>query len=243
MTSTVRRGDTDAAEPRWNLPVAFAQLLDAKSAEMALCGEVRYRLSSMESCTFTEVRDGPPGHACPSDEGVRAPTDASGVNTDGTASGYSLSLDKGPSALRQVAPPMPVLRQAPTISLSGDSRAVSRARAIARSSLTVIGWQGSVHAATEVLGRLAANAVEHAVTDPRGQKVAVALKINEHDQLVIDVHDPSPHFRDFEHALAGEQGRGLWEMQRLGAHVTWFLPADGNGKVVRATMPPGLVEP
>ncbi|PZT70413.1 hypothetical protein DN402_08710 [Streptomyces sp. SW4] len=145
--------------------------------------------------------------------------------------------------MRQVAPPVPVLRQAPTISLPGDSRAVSRARTIARSSLTVIDWQGSVHAATEVLGRLVANAVQHAVTDSRGQKVTVVLKINERDQLIIDVYDPSPHFRDFERALAGEQGRGLWVVQRLGAEVTWFLPADDKGKVVRATMPLGPVEP
>jgi hypothetical protein len=141
-----------------------------------------------------------------------------------------------------VAAPTPVLREYPTISLPGNSGAVTRARTIARTGLTVIGWRGSVHAATEVLARLVQNAVDHAVTPRRGEQVSVDLRITETDRLIIDVTDPSPRFPDFEAALRGERGRGLWVVQQLRAEVTWFAPPNLRVKVVRATMTPGAVE-
>jgi anti-sigma regulatory factor (Ser/Thr protein kinase) len=216
--------------------------------------DICYRLYATRSHLITEVRDGSPdapvlGHASPTAESGRGLflVDAMaadwGVSPDGTTTWCSLPLRKGPTPMQPVAPPVPVLRQYPSISLPGDSRAVTRVRTIARAGLTVIGWKGAVNAATDVLAQLVDNAVEHAVTDARCQKLTVDLKINEVNQLLIDVHDPEPHFPDFEKALAGEQGRGLWEVQRLGAVVTWFVAPDGHGKIVRATLTPGPVEP
>lgn len=106
-----------------------------------------------------------------------------------------------------------------------------------------MGWQGSVHAASDVVGRLVQNGVEHGVGDRFDQRITVDLRLDEADHLVIDVRDPNPSFPDFERAQAGGVGRGLWEVRRLGAVVTRFLSPEGKGKTVRATMAPGPVQP
>ncbi|WP_079148505.1 ATP-binding protein [Streptomyces agglomeratus] len=131
-----------------------------------------------------------------------------------------------------------VLHESPPIDLPGNAHAAKQARAQARSQLTLLGWQGSIHVATDVLGRLVDNAVRHGMAE----RVKARLAITETQQLVIDVEDPTPQFLAFGAAVQGETGRGLWEAKRLGARVVWFLRNDA-GKTVRATLAPGPVEP
>ncbi|WP_338675860.1 hypothetical protein V1460_25035 [Streptomyces sp. SCSIO 30461] len=91
--------------------------------------------------------------------------------------------------------------------------------------------------ATAVLDRLVDNAVRHGVTPGSAdQSLAVRLRVAESERLLLDVEDPSPLFRDFEAALRGEQGRGLWETRRFGAEVAWFLRTGAVGKTVRAAL-------
>lgn len=201
-----------------------------------------------------EVRDGSPHlpvlrQAGPDDEDGRGLVivdelaDDWGTSLDGTRTWCSLALCKGPDPMQPAAAPVSVLRRYPLISLPGDPSAPSRARTITRCGLTAIGWQGDTHAATEVVARLVENAVAHGVMPNfAGEGITVLLSINEARQLVVDVSDPNPKFPNFDEALAGEQGRGRWEAQRLRAEVTWFTPPDLNGKTVRATMTPGPVD-
>ncbi|MGI5142627.1 ATP-binding protein [Streptomyces sp. CA-106110] len=139
------------------------------------------------------------------------------------------------------ATPVPVLREYPAIFLPGDPTAPRRARTRAREGLTVIGWQGDVVAATEVVAALVENAVTHAVMpDLLGEGVTVNLSITQDGRLIIDVLDPKPAFPDFERVRMAS-GCGLWHVQQLQAEVTWFTPPDCSGKTVRATMLPGPV--
>lgn len=108
--------------------------------------------------------------------------------------------------------------------------------------LTMLNWTGNQAAAVEVLARLAKNAVVHAapVTGTSAQ-MQVRLAVTEKDELLIDVSDPSPEFPDCAAAIRGEKGRGLWDVRRLGADVTWILSENGRGKTVRAHLLPGEV--
>ncbi|WP_048581661.1 ATP-binding protein [Streptomyces viridochromogenes] len=121
-------------------------------------------------------------------------------------------------------------------------RCLRKVKTDAFAYLTVLGWPGNVVAAVGVLARLAKNAIIHAA--PVGSASAemhVVLAVTEDDELRIDVHDPSPEFRDSAAALNGEKGRGLRDVRLLGAEVTWSLAEDGRSKTVRARMAPGEV--
>jgi anti-sigma regulatory factor (Ser/Thr protein kinase) len=268
-----RLTDTDAAWPRrirrivraglkyWGRPdlIDTAELLTTELVTNALRHgtgpEVGFRLFLRDGNIVIEVRDGSPElpvlrHASPTDEGgrglflVEAMADAWGVSSDGTTTWCSLSPCKGHAASMQpAAAPFPLLRAYPVIDLPGNDSAVTLARTVARSGLTVIGWRGSIHAATEVLARLVQNAVDHGLASDRaGSQISAQLSIDEEGRLRIDVTDPNPLFPDFDTALKGEQGRGMWEIQRLQGEVTWFAPPELTGKTVRATMTPGSVD-
>lgn len=250
-----------AALHRWKRPdlVTPEELLTTELVTNALRhghgAEIRYRLYLTAAGLVTEVRDGSAHlavlrHAAPHEEAgrglflVHAMADAWGVSADGATTWCVLSLHQGDDIPLAINPsPVPVARQYPTISLPGDGSAAIRARTIARTGLTVMGWQGSVHAASDVVGRLVQNGVEHGVGDRFDQQITVALRLDEADHLVIDVRDPNPSFPDFDSAQAGGEGRGLWEVRRLGAVVTYFLSPERKGKTVRATMAPGQVQP
>lgn len=117
-----------------------------------------------------------------------------------------------------------------------------RVRTDAFTFLTALGWPGSVVAAVGVLDRLARNAVIHAV--PVGAATArmdVLLAVAEDDELRIDVCDPLPAFPDSTDALNGERGRGLRDVRRMGADLSWSLSEDALSKTIRARMVPGEV--
>ncbi|MEV6786817.1 hypothetical protein [Streptomyces sp. NPDC051098] len=112
------------------------------------------------------------------------------------------------------------------------------ARLHGRTRLTMARWRGNQETAVVVAGLLTANAVVHANPGPLDDRRCLGLRlaVTEADELLIDVSDPLPHFPDFAAAAAGERGRGLWQVARLGCDLTWFLTDDGDGKVVRARM-------
>ncbi|MGW6479506.1 ATP-binding protein [Streptomyces sp. NPDC055059] len=144
--------------------------------------------------------------------------------------------------MQPAAATTPVLREMP-LTLAADASAVSMARIKGRSWLTMLNWPGSVHAATDVLHHLVDNAMRHGFrnrTDLPG--LDLCFRVTESHELLIDVMDPNPTFRDFDLAVGGELGRGLWAAQQAGARLTWFVGPDWNGKTVRATMQPSRVE-
>ncbi|MEW1700737.1 hypothetical protein [Streptomyces sp. NPDC091278] len=116
----------------------------------------------------------------------------------------------------------------------------------ARTQLTLLGWCGNQASAVNVLYVLIRNALRHGVIpgDPDHAKhgITVWLRVTETHVLHIDVTDPTPEFPDFGSAVAGECGRGLWGVKRLGAVVTWSRDPEHGGKTVRATMRPGPVD-
>jgi hypothetical protein len=114
-----------------------------------------------------------------------------------------------------------------------------------RRIVTVLGWRGDVLRAAEVVARLVDNGVRHGLPDslpPSELQLSLSIAIEASGSLVIDVSDLDPAFPDFDAAVRGEKGRGLWQVARLGARVTRFLPQEGPGKTVRATLAPGLVD-
>ncbi|MEU7028870.1 ATP-binding protein [Streptomyces sp. NPDC046275] len=170
---------------------------------------------------------------------IEALAHAWGVSQDRTTTWCALLLPGAPSE----TPPAPEAsaRQL-ELRLPGNISALSRANIQGRTYLTLLGWPGNQHAAVQVLYVLVHNALAHGITpgDP-GQTLTARLRVTETDELLIDVTDPSPHFPDFDKALAGERGRGLWEAQRLGARIDW-LPNAPHGKTVRALLQPGQAD-
>lgn len=241
----------------WRQPslVENAELLTSELVTNALRHgtgpDIGMRLYISGTHVVIEVRDGTPDlpvlrEAKPDDEDGRglalvdAVADAWGTSPDGARTWCSLPLCKGPDSEMQ-STPAPVLRQYPPISLPGDPSAVSRARTLTRSGLTVIGWLGDVHAATEVVAHLVENAVAYGVMpDFVGEGVAVVLCIDDAGQLVVDVTDPNPKFPGFEEALQ-ERGHSLCRIKQHGAKITWFMSSGVEGKTVRVTMTPGPV--
>ncbi|MFF8932298.1 ATP-binding protein [Streptomyces longwoodensis] len=121
---------------------------------------------------------------------------------------------------------------------------VRRLLVTVRSRLALRRWSGDIDTAAEVLARLAFNAVAHAQpADGTAAQMHVCLAFTDGGGLVIDVEDPSPGFPDAAAALRGQKGRGLREARQLGAHLEWFLAADGRRKTVRATLQPGQASP
>lgn len=122
-----------------------------------------------------------------------------------------------------------------------SSSASTSARIFAREWLTTFKWEGHVEGATTVVAALIDNAVAHAPRSSSYSNQTVGLRINltTDRALLIDVYDPLPDFPDFERAIGGEEGRGLWTAQHMGAELSWFL--CNHGKAVRAHLRPGPV--
>ncbi|WP_406379774.1 ATP-binding protein [Streptomyces sp. NBC_01618] len=124
--------------------------------------------------------------------------------------------------------------------LPADPSALKVARIDGRTILTTLRWHGNQHAAIDVLYVLVNNTLKHALSPGETrQGPEVWLRVTKAHDHLIDVTDLDPEFPNFDQAVAGELGHGLWGAKHLGAAITWF-PADG-GKTVRATMRPGRV--
>ncbi|MEU1592857.1 ATP-binding protein [Streptomyces sp. NPDC005708] len=250
-----------AALRLWHQPdlVETAELLTSELVTNAFRHgtgpDVGVRLYLSVTHLVIEVRDGSPvrpalRQANPDDEDGRglalvdALADAWGTSEDGTQTWCSLSLHEGPDEPMQLtaAHPVPVLRAYPAIALPGDQSAPLRARTVARTGITVIGWQGDVRTATDVVGALVDNAVAHGVSpDFTGEGITLCLSLTEDGQLLVEVTDPNPKFPNFESALQ-DPGGTLWRIQQHRAEITWFNPADFTGKTVRVAMTPGPVD-
>jgi hypothetical protein len=161
-----------------------------------------------------------------------------------------------PQLLRTVQPPVedvgtdlvPVARTSPIVvtlrtELPGDISAVRAARMWIRTIIPALRWVGSIVQAAEVVARLVDNAVRHGMPDhATTQTFLLRTAVNAAGDLIIDVSDLNPSFPDFDAAVRGEKGRGLWQVAHLGARVVRFLPHEGVGKTVRAVLPPGPVD-
>ncbi|MFG2631809.1 ATP-binding protein [Streptomyces sp. NPDC048473] len=170
---------------------------------------------------------------------AQAPTTALNVSIERCPGPLPDGLTEGPTTMEPAAAPPLVLREARLL-LPADPSALKVARISGRTMLTMLSWHGNQHAAIDVLYVLVNNALKHAFSPgetPQGPEVW--LRVTEAHDLIIDVTDLDPEFPDFDQAVAGELGHGLWGAKHLGAAITWF-PADA-GKTVRATMRPGRV--
>ncbi|MER5376249.1 ATP-binding protein [Streptomyces sp. NPDC002553] len=161
-----------------------------------------------------------------------------------------------PQLLRTVQPPVedvaaclvPVSRPSPIVvtlqtELPGDISAVRAARWWTRSIFPALRWAGPVVQAVEVVALLVDNAVRHGTPEyAETQTLLLRTAVNAAGDLIIDVSDLNPSFRDFDAAARGERGRGLAQVAGLGARVTWFLHHEGPGKTVRAVLPAGPVD-
>ncbi|MDN5385553.1 MULTISPECIES: ATP-binding protein [Streptomyces] len=128
-----------------------------------------------------------------------------------------------------------------TTQLPGAPRALITARTWTRQMVTILGWPGDVQQAVDVVSRLVDNGVQHGVpsTAPLCERqLTLSVALDESGALLIDVADMDPAFPDFDAAVRGEKGRGLWQVACLGARVTWFLHHAGTGKTVRAALAP-----
>ncbi|WP_019982765.1 MULTISPECIES: ATP-binding protein [unclassified Streptomyces] len=214
--------------------------------------DVGFRIYIRDDRLVIEARDGSTARpelraASPDDESGRglllvdAMAAAWGVSEDGTTTWCTLPLTEGTPEMEPAATTAPVLRELP-LKLPADSSAVNLARLQARTLLTVLNWPGNQPAAIDVIHTLVDNAVQHGLTPGKaGQRLSGTLSVTEAHELLIDVMDPNPTFPEFDKAVAGELGRGLWAIGQLGATLSWFVMPEFDGKTVRATMRPGQV--
>ncbi|MFJ9821165.1 ATP-binding protein [Streptomyces sp. NPDC101151] len=127
-----------------------------------------------------------------------------------------------------------------TAELHGDLSAVFMARVWTRTTLGAMRWAGDIDRAVETASRLVDNALRHGTPDniPVDQRrISLSAALTDLGALVLDVPDLTPAFPDFDAAVRGERGRGLWTIARLGVRIAWFLPHEGDGKTVRAVIP------
>lgn len=214
--------------------------------------DIRVRLYFARGSCVIAVHDGSvtpplPRKAAATDESGRglvlvdALADAWGVSPDGTTTWCSLSLNKGAAEMEPAAATPLVSRQT-QLQLPPDPSALKMARINGRTKLTMLNWQGNQHGAVNVLYVLVNNALRHGLPPGTTQGPEIWLRITETHDLIIDVTDPDPTFPDFDLAIAGHLGQGLWGARQLGASITWF-PDGERGKTVRATMRPSPVQP
>ncbi|MEU8975915.1 hypothetical protein AB0D11_43185 [Streptomyces monashensis] len=127
-----------------------------------------------------------------------------------------------------------------TAELHGDRSAVFMSRVWTRTTLVAMRWAGDIERAVETACRLVDNAVRHGTPDNipvDRRRISLSAALTDKGGLVLDVPDLTPAFPDFDAAVRGERGCGLWTIARLGVRVEWFLPHEGEGKTVRAVLP------
>ncbi len=196
------------------------------------------------SSTRPELR-----HAGLDDEGgrglllVESLAEEWGVSDDGTTTWCTLPLTEGPEEMQPAAATTPVFREI-RLELPADPSASGLARIQARTMLAMAAWPGNQRHAIDVLHTLVENAVQHALAPGKAdQPFGACLRFTETDELLIDVTDPVPHFPDFDQAVAGESGGGLWEIAQEGVELSWFVASsEFDAKTVRAVVRPGPVD-
>lgn len=133
-------------------------------------------------------------------------------------------------------PPAPIIRQARwTIRSVRAPQDAQSARVQAWTCLALFGWPGPVPSAIAILDHLVRNASEFGRC--QGEIIEVQIARTENDDLLIDVIDCHSAFPDFERAVAGHLGQGLWRIAQHGASLSWH-PHKG-GKTVRAVLGSG----
>jgi anti-sigma regulatory factor (Ser/Thr protein kinase) len=168
---------------------------------------------------------------------VGAMADSWGVSPDGKTTWCTLSSAED---VPETVPVVDIVKQA-KVPVTHSSYAGGSARIAGRTLLTRMGWSGPQNTAVDVLYVLVQNAVQHGLPKKSvGKSMDVWFRITSANELLIDVKDTTAGFPDFEAAIRGELGRGLWGAQRLGAVISWF--PENDGKVVRATLTPGPVD-
>ncbi|MHC3456069.1 ATP-binding protein [Streptomyces prasinus] len=249
-----------AALNHWGRPdlAETAELLTTELATNAFRhgsgSDVDFRIYLEDDRLLIEVKDGSPLRpvprcAGPDDENgrglllVAALAKSWGVSDDGTTTWCSLPLNEGPpDNMDSAAVTAPVSREIP-LQLPANPSAATHARISARSTLTMLNWPGDIHAAIAVLHHLVDNAVRHGLTPGKAdQSLGARLSITEDHELLIDVTDPNPKFPNFLDAVAGLDGRGLWNAGQLGARLSMSVTSDFAGKTVRAVLKPGRVD-
>ncbi|WP_432016504.1 ATP-binding protein [Streptomyces hydrogenans] len=243
----------------WRLPsmVETAELLLTELVTNAFlhadAPTVGVRVYRQGDLLMIEVNDGTPQAPLPRPAGflsehgrgmliVDALAKSWGVSEDHMTTWCSLSLPQDLSKTDPApAAAAPVQRET-ELHLPCNPAALGLASIQGRTQLALLGWPGNQHAAVQVLYALVRNALAYGITPGQpGQFLTAALRVTEADELLIDVTDPNPTFPDFDKAIVGELGQGLWEAQRLGATIDWFLSA-APGKTVRAVMQPEQAE-
>ncbi|GAA3386425.1 ATP-binding protein [Streptomyces racemochromogenes] len=105
--------------------------------------------------------------------------------------------------------------------------------------LTALRYQGNVRVAVEVLNVLVDNALRHGtpMPAPDGARIGIRLALISCGGLAIEVRDLVGAFPQFDAAVRGEFGRGLWAAGRAGAQFSWCLHDGADSKTVRAELP------
>ncbi|MCZ4603491.1 ATP-binding protein [Streptomyces sp. Lzd4kr] len=155
-----------------------------------------------------------------------------------------MTVEPRPLVLDPAETGAPIVRSFAT-QLPADPRALHMSRTWTRRVVTILGWHGDILRAVEAVSRLVDNGLKHGIPDGvplSEQKLTLAAAIDEAGALVIDVSDLNAAFPDFQAAVLGEKGRGLWQVAFLGARVTRFVPHEGTGKTVRAVLAPGPMD-
>lgn len=119
-------------------------------------------------------------------------------------------------------------------------RVVSLARLHTRRLVERVGWTGDADVVVLVVSELVTNAVRYARVP--GRVLTLRLRVRECGGLLVEVSDPLPDFPHFDGDTTcadDEGGRGL-PLVRLVSGLTWRPDPDGNGKTVRASLPPAL---
>ncbi|MFJ8086228.1 hypothetical protein ACIQ6Y_37365 [Streptomyces sp. NPDC096205] len=121
--------------------------------------------------------------------------------------------------------------------LLANAAAGPDARLRVRPRLTMARWAGDVDAAGQVSDKLVHNAAHHGKSFSDG---CIDLRLTVHTEtevLRIEADDADPAFADFDMATSTPpHGSGLWWVQHYGAHLSWDVKRDEDGRVVGKTV-------
>ncbi|MFJ5779275.1 ATP-binding protein [Streptomyces sp. NPDC093094] len=124
-----------------------------------------------------------------------------------------------------------------TSKLLANEASGPNARLRVRPRLTAVCWAGDIDAAGQISDKLVDNAARHGKPFHDGCVHLHLTILPDADELRIEVVDADPAFPDFDTATAAApQDRGLWWVQRYGAHLSWEPKVDDDGNVTGKTV-------